>query len=103
MELSEYAIARPPAPDHGPLRHRAGSERRRRSAALGARGRAAWPDQPLPALNGRTPREAVRTARGRTAVDLLLKDLENREQRAGGDAAFDLSAIHRELGLDPPG
>jgi hypothetical protein len=40
-----------------------------------------WLDQPLPALRGKTPREAARTAQGRSAVDVLLKDMENREQR----------------------
>jgi hypothetical protein len=59
-----------------------------------------WPDQPIPALNGRTPREAVRTADGREAVDLLLKDMENREQREGGGAAFDFSGLRRELRLE---
>jgi len=48
-----------------------------------------WPDQPLPVLAGLTPSRAVRTAAGREAVDLLLREMENREQRAGG-AAYDL-------------
>ena len=57
-----------------------------------------WPDHPLPALDGMTPREAVRTADGRAAVDNLLKEMENQEQRAPG-AAFDFSALRRALGL----
>ena len=59
-----------------------------------------WPDHPLPALEGRTPREAVTTAAGRSAVDVLLKDMENHEQRAGDDAAFDFAPLRDELGLD---
>ena len=59
-----------------------------------------WLDQPLPALDGKTPREAARTAQGRAAVDVLLKDMENHEQRSAGDGAFDFSAIRRELRLD---
>ena len=58
-----------------------------------------WPDHPLPALDGMTPREAVRTADGRAAVDNLLKEMENQEQRAPG-AAFDFSALRRALGLE---
>jgi len=60
-----------------------------------------WIDQPLPALDGKTPREAVRTAQGRNAVDVLLKDMENHEQRGSdGDGAFDFSEIRRELQLE---
>ena len=58
-----------------------------------------WPDQPLPALNGQTPREAVRTAEGRAAVDDLLKDMENQEQRSQPGTAFDFSEIRRALRL----
>ena len=58
-----------------------------------------WPEHPLPALDGMTPRQAVRTADGRAAVDNLLKEMENQEQRAPG-AAFDFSALRRALGLE---
>ena len=58
-----------------------------------------WPDQPLPALAGMTPRRAVRTAAGREAVDLLLREMENREQRAGG-AAYDFASVRRQLRLE---
>jgi len=58
-----------------------------------------WPDQSVPALEGMSPREAVRTARGREAVDVLLKDMENREQRQEGRDAFDFEELRRELGL----
>jgi hypothetical protein len=62
---------------------------------------ATWPDEPLPALRGKTPRQAVRTARGREAVDLLLRDMENLEQRGADDGtAYDFSRLRRELGLD---
>jgi len=59
-----------------------------------------WPDEPLPALGGKTPRAAAATAQGRSSVDVLLKDMENHEQRAGGEAPFDFSGLRRELGLD---
>jgi len=59
-----------------------------------------WPDQPLPALLGKSPREAVRTASGRENVDLLLKDMENRERRIGDGEPFDFSEIRRALGVE---
>lgn len=58
-----------------------------------------WADQPLPALAGRTPRQAVRTPAGRRQVDLLLKEMENHEQRAGDSAPFDFASLRRELAL----
>jgi hypothetical protein len=61
-----------------------------------------WLDQPLPALRGKTPREAARAAGGRAAVDLLLKDIENHERRTAHGAPFDFSALRRELRLDEP-
>ena len=60
-----------------------------------------WLDQPLPALDRKTPRESVRTAAGRVAVDLLLKDMEHLEQRSPG-TPFDFTAIRRELGIVSP-
>jgi hypothetical protein len=59
-----------------------------------------WLDEALPALRGRSPREAARTAQGRAAVDVLLKDMENRERRVSGPHAFDFGGIRRTLGLD---
>ena len=66
-----------------------------------ARHYAEWPDLPLPALGQETPREFARTAAGRREVDLLLKHMENMEQRAGGAAPFDFSIIRDELGIAP--
>ena len=37
----------------------------------------AWIDRPLAALRRATPLQAVRTARGRKQVELLLKELES--------------------------
>jgi hypothetical protein len=61
-----------------------------------------WPDDPLPALGGKTARQAVRTKKGRQAVRDLLRMLENDEQREGkrGGVAYDFNVIRRELGLD---
>jgi hypothetical protein len=58
-----------------------------------------WADDPLPALHGKTPREAMRTADGRAAVEVLLKDFENHESRHQADARYDFGHLRRSLGL----
>ena len=59
---------------------------------------ATWPDYPLPALDGLTPREAVGTAEGRERVRTLLKSFDHHAARAPGPAP-DTDRIRRELGL----
>ncbi len=61
-----------------------------------------WPDSHLPALEGRTPREAVRTARGRNQVIEVLKSMENGEERKrlAGESFYDFSRLRAELGLE---
>ena len=81
-------------------REPASPEEERVVAEFKTRHYADWADRPLPGLNGRTPRECVRTAAGRRMVDLLLKDMEHREQRVQGQP-FDFSTIRRDLGLAP--
>ncbi len=60
-----------------------------------------WPDTPLPALGGKTPRQAVRTPAGRRKVERLLMDFENDAEhaRCAGRPAYDFSRLRRELGL----
>jgi hypothetical protein len=60
-----------------------------------------WPDEALPALGGRTPREAVRSREGKAAVEALLRDFENTEdrERQRGKPAFDFSGLRKTLGL----
>jgi hypothetical protein len=62
---------------------------------------AAWPDEPVPALGGKTPREAVRSETGRRAVEDLLRDFENTEERLrqSGSPAFDFTPLRKQLGL----
>jgi hypothetical protein len=62
-----------------------------------------WPGMCLPALDGKTPRQAVRSHAGRKAVAQLLKDFEVHEQKARlrGEPALDLVFLWRELGLKP--
>jgi hypothetical protein len=61
---------------------------------------AGWLDGALPALGGKSPREAVGSRAGRGAVDVLLKEMENLEQRSPPGERFDFSELRRELELD---
>ena len=61
---------------------------------------AAWPDQSIPALDGKTPREAAKTREGRRKLDVLLKDAEHLEQSLDPAERFDFSDLRKELGLD---
>jgi len=61
-----------------------------------------WPTVPLPALNGKTPRQAVRSKKGREQVVELLKSIEQREQRRNletGDEPFDIAFLWESLRL----
>jgi hypothetical protein len=61
---------------------------------------AGWLDEALPALGGKSPRAAVRSSAGRGAVDVLLKEMENLEQRSPPGERFDFSELRRRLKLD---
>ena len=63
---------------------------------------ATWADVPLPALKGKTPREAVATKQGREAVIDLFKDMENAQLRAAeiGEPTYDFSRLRKELGVE---
>ncbi|AKI98579.1 Hypothetical protein AA314_00206 [Archangium gephyra] len=65
-----------------------------------ARHYAAWLDSQLPALKGKSPRQAVRTKAGRHQVDVLLKQLENLEANRSVEERMDVSGLRRELGLE---
>ncbi|HUP59664.1 MAG TPA: SEC-C domain-containing protein [Thermoanaerobaculia bacterium] len=58
-----------------------------------------WLDMPLPALDGKTPRDAARSAKSRRELDLLLRDIENRENRLPEGTRFDVRRLRTELGL----
>ena len=58
-----------------------------------------WPDHPLPALDGQTPRQAVRTAEGRERVRTLIKSFEHAAARGPAGPAPDFARLRRELGL----
>lgn len=61
-----------------------------------------WAEEPIPALGNRTPRESVRTAKGRQAVADLLKSYEQKEARRArqdGTPVFEFGFLWERLGL----
>jgi hypothetical protein len=63
-----------------------------------------WPDTPLPALGGRTPRHAAGLKTVRPKLIALLKDMESHAERDRryGRPAYDFSWLWGDLGLDQP-
>ena len=62
-------------------------------------------DEPLPYLDGKTPRQAARTKKGRERVIGWLKGLENTEARRAaskGQKPYDSRWMWRELKIDEP-
>ena len=60
-----------------------------------------WMDEPVPALNGKTPRQTAKTAAGREKVRQLLQSIEYDTTRMLNDRApLDFNIIRHELGLD---
>jgi hypothetical protein len=60
-------------------------------------------DEPIPALGNRSPRQAVKTAKGREKVAAWLKMLENHAaHRPAGDpmGSYDTGWMWRELGVE---
>src|SRR5262249_25526775 len=60
---------------------------------------AQWLNDPIPALDGKTPREAARTKSGRERLKMLLDDLEITESREAEDARFNVRKLRGWLGL----
>ena len=61
---------------------------------------ATWLDMELPLLGGQTPRQAVRSQRGREQVLAMLRDQEHIYAGRPGADRVDWTAPYRELGLD---
>jgi hypothetical protein len=62
-------------------------------------------DEPLPYLDGKTPRQAARTKKGRAQVISWLKKLENSEGRRAasqGQQPYDFQWMWREMKIDYP-
>lgn len=87
----EHAAKTPPAPMPPEIQQIVREHKQRHYAA--------WIDDPLPALDGQSPREAIRTAAGRRAVDVLLKEIEVLESDMEPGARFDVAELRGMLGL----
>ncbi len=62
---------------------------------------ASWPDMPVPALRGMTPRQAAKDPEGRELLESLLLDFETRNlAREDKDNLVDVKRLRRELGID---
>lgn len=68
-------------------------------AAMLERHYSTWADVPLPALRGKTPRQAAKTRAGAKEVDALLREMEMMQARSAMPATFDFDRIRRDLGL----
>jgi hypothetical protein len=61
---------------------------------------ASWPDIPLPALKGMTPRQAARDTIGRELLESLLLDFESRNRNLKDEfTQIDVPKLRQELGL----
>jgi hypothetical protein len=60
-----------------------------------------WVDHSLPALDGLSPRDATANPALRARLALLLKEMEELEERSPAGQRFDPSGIRRQL--DRPG
>jgi hypothetical protein len=60
-----------------------------------------WVDEKIPALDGKTPREALRTPEGKKKVEELLKDFENMEERKkrDGEPYIDIDVLRKMLNI----
>jgi hypothetical protein len=59
-----------------------------------------WPDRPLPALGGKTPRQAARSKRGRIQVRALVDEAEHAALAQPGGDSVDFGALRESLKLD---
>ena len=59
----------------------------------------AWLDQEIPALGGKTPRQAVKMPSRRRQVEVLVKEIEHLESREPEGARFDVRQLRADLGL----
>ena len=56
-----------------------------------------WLDMPIPALDGKSPKKAIRSKEGRRRVEDLLREMEYLHNES--DADYDISWMRRELKL----
>jgi hypothetical protein len=63
-----------------------------------------WADQPVPALGGLSPRQAIRTPGGRREVVDLLKEYELQDQHSAREQGLEPASwrfLWKQLGLSP--
>ena len=58
-----------------------------------------WPDTPLPALRGMTPRNAARDPLGRELLESLLLDFEQKNAIVEAPLRVDVDALRKSLGM----
>ncbi len=63
---------------------------------------AKWADSTIPALGGKTPRQAVRSAKGRDDVAVMLLEQERLMRRTPFGGSIDYAAVWTDLGLQHP-
>lgn len=61
-----------------------------------------WLDEPIPALDGATPRQAAASRTLRAKLRDLLREMDHRYERAQrqGGPAYNSAWIRQELGVD---
>lgn len=59
-----------------------------------------WIDEPIPALDGKTPRSACQTAAGRKKVRVLINTWPEQQGPDGRLMALPRAKMFRALGLD---
>jgi hypothetical protein len=59
-----------------------------------------WINTSIPALGGKTPKQAVRSVRGREALNALLKTIENGEARQPAATRYDVNILRRALRME---
>jgi hypothetical protein len=71
-------------------------------AQLGEQHYVQWLDQRIPALAGKTPRQAAKTAQGRRQLEELLKYFENTEdrKRRKGEPFIEMARVRADPGID---
>ena len=59
-----------------------------------------WLGSSIPALGGKTPKQAARSTLGRKALIALLKEIENLEARQPAGIRYDVNILRRALGIE---
>ena len=59
-----------------------------------------WLDSSIPALGGKTPKQAARSLLRRGALVSLLKEIENHEARQPAGIRYDVNILRRALGVE---